>query len=576
MKNNLMAKISSTNELKTVGDISVVRKIIFDGLSDAELFDMDKCIFCYNTLLYFDFPALTKTDTVAIEKACTKVIALIGMEEIAADENAKLSAPLNRYMYYFLDLAELPGKEKSHLEAMVDADVTKVEGWINDYLTNYPFIQPGVKGRNHSERTIIDFYQRCVSEKDKILEYKLNGLKSRAMHRASSYREWNTGLAMFDWYKDRPYRLSIPRASKYFNHQNIDTVSHRILPIPIREGLILKDLYKTDKRKFYEEVDKKISPEGNIAQMVANLKWLPNVNPLRISAFEELEKLYKEKRYFSFYALGIPQVEGLFLDMCQLCSPTYHNPKASLSDKVEFTRNFCESSEFQLDYFKYHFPNNRNSFLHYGTTDKEPLELLCKDLLCDLVGALGIFLALNTEAIWLNRLLRSHDITNFASAEQFTEYFELVSKVKRKKQFHYFDSIISSMNETFFPEQIYNFAYGLEEKLDKLLESLLSQLSTATDIAGNKIDFIAFTNQEITDNSSFIASSLQEATSWILKDEFSEALHTKIFLKEYKNYFDTSKFETGLEKDLDVLYKKHSKLLSKISQIAVLTNFKDR
>lgn len=573
-----MAKISTAQELENMGEIYKVRTQIFNSISEAEHFVKDRYEFCFHTLKHFDFPDLDIEDKTSIEKAAMQVVKLIGMEKSSLDsigiqDDPRLFDPINRYMHYFLEYDTLPGLEKEFLENLVNDDLYTINTWIAEYETKHPFLLSGEKPRNHGQKTIKDFYYRCKEEKQTITNYLTNGLKERALVRAGAHKHLDSVMAMFQDYYDRPYKLPIPDSKRHFKSQYIDLVSHRIGPLPIKEGRILKGLYEADKKKFYEEVEKKLPAVKLLDFMQNAINWLPNINPKRIDVFIELKYLYINKKYLGFYALGVPQIEGLFLDMCKLCIPNFSHPYDSLPDKVNFLRPFYKQSDSVLDYFQYHIPNQRNSFLHYGTPDKEDIEILCNDLLFDLVEVLEIFTTLDSETIWLNRLVKKPDITEFSTIGSFTFYFDLVSKVKKCQNYHYFESLVDNLKRNFFPDLILSVTQDLGDKLNGLQSNINNNYIEWTKDSNFVVDLATISNEEIKNNSATIKASLSELTNWRLRSEVEEVLEINNFLKSYKKYIDVGYLKSGLEAHIDTTLSSFNSFLTKIKLISMITEF---
>lgn len=573
-----MTKIPITEKLETMGEISKVRARILETLTESELFAHDRYEFCFNTLRHFDFPSLSLERKLSIEEAAATIVGLIGMDinsikDLKLEEDPRLLDPINRYMHYFLEYDTLPNTEKELLEHQVNDDLNKVRTWIAEYEAKYPFLLMGEKPRNHGQKTIRDFYDRCKEEEKTIIKYQSNGLRERALAKASAHRSIDTIMLMFQDYYDRPYRLPIPGSTRYFKSQNIDLVSHRILPLSIKEGRILKQLYGTDKKQFYEAVEKKIPVTKLLDSLQSSIEWLPNVNPKRKEIFVELKTLYNNKNYWGFYALGVPQIEGIFLDMCKLCIPQFNSPLSALPDKVNYLRPFYKKSESVLDYFQYHVPNQRNAFLHYGTQDKEDIEILCKDLLFDLVEILNIFHALDTDSIWLNRLVKRRDIIDFSTIGSFTSYFELIGRVKQNKQYHYFEQFVESLKSNFFPDLILGVTYELVDTLNELQDKINQKFKNYPLPSGLIISFDTITNQQISENSISIKEHLTEVCQWNLKDEIKEILEIQDFLKVYKKHIDSKHLDPKIITALDSIADQFKDCLSKVKQIAIIIEF---
>lgn len=285
-------KISITEKPENAGEISELREQVLSLLTSDELFAPNKQELCYHSLKQFDFQNLDKNDKSSIEDACNQIVKLIGMEsdaliELGISDEPRLHEPMNRYMHYFLGLDMVPGIEKQRLLSLVQQDLDRINSIITDYETNYQFIADEENPRNHNQRTIYDFYNRCIAEKDKIEEYLNNGLEERVKEKAglSIGSIWGFTRAMMSEFLDRPYEIHFPRSNQFFKHDDINQVSHRIGPLPIKDAAELRKLYNTDKEEFYKELETKLSTDKIFTYLINSIKWLPLINPDRIKAF---------------------------------------------------------------------------------------------------------------------------------------------------------------------------------------------------------------------------------------------------------------------------------------------------
>lgn len=575
-KTLFMKKISTTEKLVTYGESSLIRSEIFNKLTDTELFSLDRYELCYHTLKHFDFPSLDLNDKTSIESACEIVLGLIGLnknplEELGFTEDDRLLDPINRYMHYFLEMDKLPGQEKKRLESTVALDLKEIRLIIKEYESNNPFLTNGERARNHKQRTIKDYYDRCIDEETKIADYLLDGIRDRAINNAHRDAEWFNS-SMFGFLYDKPYNL--PFLKDFFKHENINTVSHRVGSLPIQEANQLKALYNQDKKAFYDQVESKVSWDTLVRFLKSVIRWVPGIHPRRIQIFDELTELFDEKKFASFYALGIPQIEGIFTEMCKLCIPNFNHPYDALPDKVAAVRPFYLHSYSILDYFQYYLPNQRNSFLHSGIAN-EDMELSSKDLLYDLVEVFQIYLSLNTPSIWLNQLLKKRDQTEFSSIKGFVFYFRLLNQVKEMKQTHYFQETIEEMNQHFFPNILENLAIIIDQRLVELEDQITSNFEIRTEKLTLPFYLNKSPNKTLSINKVIIKKELSAIINYDMKDEMHEALEALKFFNQYSKCLDLNQVAPETVKLLEAISAKYSKFLTRIKLITVFTDFEN-
>src|SRR5690554_7318415 len=96
-------------------------------------------------------------------------------------------------------------------------------------------------------------------------------------------------------------------------------------------------LYRNDKPKFYKQIFKRKSVENYFQSIFYHLDLLP-VSDERHQIFNELKKLFNKKNWLAFYALALPQVEGLFSEMVLSLNPRSTAIRKALPDKVRVVR----------------------------------------------------------------------------------------------------------------------------------------------------------------------------------------------------------------------------------------------
>ncbi|WP_281631530.1 hypothetical protein [Flavobacterium luteolum] len=573
-----MAKFSITKELKTIGEINTIAEKILKKIPEDLLFTKSKEELCAFILNEFDFPGkpLKKSDITKIEKGCTSILLLMGVDDdfekkLLFGKEENYDSQIDRFLYYFLNFIELPGIIKGQLEAKVKFDLDSINDYINEY-EKIEFIQKGETPRNHNQRTQNDFYKRCLEERVKIESHLEFGLKSRALSKSRRDNLLGMSQMMFEDYEDRPYKLPLPKSNEYFDFDKIDKVGHRLGEIPIRIGRGLKELYINDKKEFYKELEKEISDEKVLKAIINGIEYLPFIPEQRKRTFLELVDLYDSKKWYGFYSLALTQIEGLFTEMCRMCDPSFNSPYAALPDKVNVVRSYHPYSESSFDYFQYYLPNLRNRFLHYGLDSTEEIEILCKELLWDLTETVSIYVELNIEALWMLRLIRRRNEIDFLSVSGLCYYFDLIGSLRQKKQIIYFESEIKELNERFLPDLIFNVVSNLEERINSLIELIYETIKVQSNLKGFKIDLNTISFQEIADNEEKIKIGAKDIFKWQFESEVLELLHILKFLQSYKQILDLEFIAIEAKMQIDNIDKEYSAILKKIKLINLKVN----
>lgn len=567
-------------------EIAEISEKIKDQLTDNQLYAPTVLELCYHTLTFFDFKVgeLSITDDESIRQGCFTICKLCGWDkDILAEGLGGEPQPVDyvkNYMRLFLQFESAPGEELNKLSAIVNADLQKIDASIANYQT-FSFISNGETPRNHRDRTIKAFYDRCMEERHKITEYIANGMKIRALNKALGQSPLGSGMRFMESFFDRPYKSPYGYSEKLFDYTKIDSVTHRVGPLLVSEANELKALYVMDKPLFYEKLLEKIPVDEPLETLSKYGDYLPLFKEQRKEIFKELIELYKSGKWFGFYALGLAQIEGLFGDMCKLCDPTFNKPKATLPDKVGEIRPHYKGPEIRLDYFQYEVPNQRNAFLHKGITTREDVNeqqeiaTLCNDVLFDLSECLKIYGILDTDANWLNRLIRNPDIMEFHSVGSFCFYFGLVSGVKQKRQFYFFEESIKNLNQSVFPDYIFSIAYDIKQDYETAYLAFERTINLIVSAGETPFNLSEAGGLDINNNAALIRSEINNYLLSELEDHLKFLLQVKKFMGSYSSVLDIAFLSDDTLKLLNDFYTEQVvKQLNNVSQIANLIDFK--
>jgi hypothetical protein len=419
---------------------SSVRKQLFALLGDA--------VFNCQTLTELLFHLLKDIapigegltpDAESIESACALMLKHLfnmkGKRIVATlvDGKPRREAEIKSDTTFFceivLGLSEAPGPIYHTLLLNVNDDLRSISELIKRYEAAScikEYLADNRVPTKHQERTTYEFYKRCITERVEILNYQLTGIKERALEKAGYmmhfYGVWNS----FTMWKDRPYHYALPFSEHYFDSSKISQSRHRLVEIDIAKIEGMQTLYEQDKTAFYEGYFAEISVEQHFTGIDFNLAHLPAAVGKRRPIFDELATLFRGQHWIGFYALALPQIEGLFTEMCKVVSVADFSSKA-LSAKVKAVRPYHNLSESYFDYYEYYIPLQRNKFAHFGYD--EDFQLKAYDLLVDLAHLLKVFYELENPYVELTRLHRRRDYSNFVTIGEFNHYFGLIEKL---------------------------------------------------------------------------------------------------------------------------------------------------
>jgi hypothetical protein len=355
------------------------------------------------------------------------------LENNAAIPELKDVPRIRIFLNFILYMEKLPSEVFHSLEAKVKEHLTQITALI-EWYEGQPAIQIYLKEQrkpdNHEDGILYDFYSRCIDEQRKILKYFLNGIKERALHK-SYVIPFGLG-SMFSFserYRDYPYKLPHHNGLEYFDCRLIDQVVHRIGELPITQGRDLEKLYASNKEEFYKQLFVIKSIPQIFQSIEFHLGFVPLQND-RKPIFDELKILFNNEQWMAFYALALPQVEGLFTDMVDLVNP--EKKHKSLPMKVELIRPFHDLSEAYFDYYQYHVPRLRNKFMHTGYD--EDFKTKSYDLLTDLDHLVRTFSELKNSSVRIKELHTRRNPVDFLGYREFAQYFALLDDSSDKQR----------------------------------------------------------------------------------------------------------------------------------------------
>ena len=362
--------------------------------------------------------------------------------------------PTETFQTWILGFKEAPSRQLNNLKPNVEQDLRDANELIKFYegldevkdFLNTRKVRPF-----HRTKTILDFYSRCLEERQKILDYYLEGVYERAITKSRAQIFPGFGLQSFDFWKDYPYELGRYPYGRALDFREIDCVSHRLSEIPVRFNGELTIWYQEDKERFYKEYFRIRPIEQLFDNISTNIEHLPMTN-YRGHIFDELKTLFKKKQWFAFYALALPQVEGLFAEMVKSANPDSGIATKTLPDKVRSVRPDYELSDAYFDYYEYKLPEQRNSFSHTGFV--VDVKLKAYDILVDLEHILSVYASLENPLVAVSKVIKNRNTKDFSDFIGFAEYFTLLEALPMKhKSEPKFKKVLDEFNQTFLRKE---------------------------------------------------------------------------------------------------------------------------
>lgn len=574
-------KLKDINE--TWGAIQHANKVIKAGLSRHVIFNEDPLLITYHSLRIFSFgrKKYGPDDRESIVKQCIVILQKYGIysngkvEDTFHDKDKYAdNTPIGHFIKYIVGLHEMPFHILSQLETQVKSNLKELLSLIAFYEADAIIIsyKKGVHRREHKSKLIIDFYERCIAEKDVIIKYLINDLEDRAIIKASQDKSLKDfGLMWFEGYWDRPYKWWQYRSIEYFDYRQINVCRHRLDEVSVRDIPQMEDLYKTNKKLFYHKLKKYLSVE-QIFHEIENfyIPTLPKVIE-RKPVFDELKKLIKARRWYAFTALALTQVEGVFSDMLYILYPQKNY--SSLSTKVFAVRPHYTHEERNFDYFEYHLPFLRNSFLHSGNIKDKDFTLLSKDLIYDLHYLLRVFHVISDAHMELHKMLKKNSTEIISGIKSFNHIFGLVAEVQERS---IKNSTHKELKETLkawfdFEKDILKPSTELEDYLnletedfDNKLVGFFETIKAQTAYHGQELDIAAVDMKYITTNLEKIKQTHGETLS-SFREEYENIMDILEFIEQYKKFLPSTSID--VVNYLADIKKRHKSNFTKLTKL---------
>jgi len=343
--------------------------------------------------------------------------------------NKQLTAT-DYFQHSFLQLDKAPKKQLENLRKKVEYHLKQMTDLIK-YYESLDEVQTFIKNGKITDNTIIHFYKRSLKKRGEIIDHYLYSSYDRALEKCIPDHPVFNIIKIFDYEKDYPYLSMWWDLIEKHDYRKIDCFSHRYPSMSINEIEEFRSLHYKNKGLFYQIIFKSTSVENIFTNIFKNLDSLP-VHHFRIKIFKELQFLQQNKKWISFYTLGLIQAEGLFTEMlkCAQVKPG----RNTFVQKVNHIRSKYYLNQFELDYYEFILPKERNKLVHVGldeNLDIKDYELKSYDILTDLEHITKVFSEMENPLVYITKILKTHDKYSFSSTEAFIEFFKNADEIKK-------------------------------------------------------------------------------------------------------------------------------------------------
>ena len=336
---------------------------------------------------------------------------------------------LDIFYCFILGFDKLPKLQLRKIQKEVEKDLRE----INELITHYEsleVIQKLMKGEeiHRSNNAIIHLYGRCLKERQAMFDYFFKGMYNRAFQMSKYGMDEGTKFYIANTFNFKPYSYNQDSFETNYNYQNIECCWHRMHSSNECFGdkaIELANIYKADKNLFYDKFFE-LEPIENIFLRIENYLSILPLKEQRREIIIESKRLFIAKEWLAFYAIILPQVEGLFSEMCEASQAKGRTD--SLPKKVRAIRDHSYDNEIMLDYYEYILPDQRNRFAHGGLPENQ--KILAFDMLTDLENVLYLYSELNNPLVIVNRFISRRSQSDFPDYTIYSVFFNLVNNLK--------------------------------------------------------------------------------------------------------------------------------------------------
>jgi hypothetical protein len=550
-------------------------KLLKERTGKKALFQAQPFLIAYEALRQINFKKLIK-DKGSVTDHCLLIDKLFfGKVE---RENA-----IDFFLKLIFDLGKLPVQEKLRLEERAKKDLDDIDRLLSDYrqeefIARYE--EQHITPRNHRERTLLEFYKRTIEKRNEILNYLVHKVDDLAIERSELKhirfeREHLDSEALKKMYvqNDFPYTDFIFSENKWeigidwvkLDYRKIDLLRHKARFFQFESSI--SNGYSTQIKKEIAKRFTKNKAQQLLNNIVRQVELLP-VLKNRKKIFQSLKSLYKSNQWYGFYALALPQIEGMFSEMVYLVSPEKKRTGA-LPEKVNLVREFSEYSEYTFDYYEYYLPEQRNRFAHTG--NDEDIKVKCAFMLLDLAHLTEVFEKLNAPVLEMNTIVQ-WGIPYFEHIGKFTRFLQLYRTLKSRNQLKEIDpdAEVFVYSELCTKFDFNSFLPKLEQDFLDSCSSLESYMNMMSHSKNEKeLRLFTLKPQQLIQRAGEIEQLTKTGLKLIIDDYLKLVIDVYLFITSFSKEF--TKLPTAWAKNIHRFASDHAELLETVRILSTKT-----
>ncbi|MGM0480144.1 MAG: hypothetical protein ACQERC_13055 [Bacteroidota bacterium] len=444
-----MTSLKLENYAKKIKELSRFNKDLRNKIREE--------LFQYDSLQDINYSALKKiypinktvrNNEISIENHALKLVQYFGLKNNRAafylsfsknkSDKASQDSATVFFQNYFTQVGSVPKVELEKLRRKIETHLKEMNDLINHY-ESLPEVKFFLKEGSIKGNTIIHFYKRSLKKRQEIINHYLHTSYDRAIEKCIPDHPVFKVLRAFSIEKDYPYLSWWWELIDKHDYRKIDCYSHRYPNMYLDEFAEFKNLYLNNKPGFYKRVFQKKSTNAIFKNIFKSLGELP-IHNTRLQVFKELELLFKKELWMSFYTLGLIQAEGLFTEMIKCAKVT--GGSSTFVKKVNQIRSRYYLNQYELDYFEFILPDERNRLAHVGLDENLELEdykLKSYDILTDLEYITQVFSDMENPLVYVTKILKSPNKGDFSSLESIIAFLKNAEEIKKDHSKTYYE-----------------------------------------------------------------------------------------------------------------------------------------
>ncbi len=486
------------------------------------------------------------------------------------------------FLLLFFDIKRLPIYEKLRLENKAKADLLEIDALVSHYH-ELPFIkrynEEPQTPRNHRDAMYLEFYRRTLAKRKEVLDYLLQKCEEISYKNSKPKTDYDENFRSSQTWKEMEVHQDWPYTEVVLGHKHwhyginwerldyrrINTVKNKY-----RYFRFTSNAHHGYTKAFKKEILEKFSQAKALqllSETITKVKRLPVLRK-RTKIFQSLKSLYKKREWYGFYALALPQIEGIFAEMVTIVHPD-KSTSGALPEKVRFIRPYSGDGDYYFDYYEFYLPEWRNRFAHTGQDDE--IKIKCAFLVLDLVHITDVFEELDSPLLQVTNILQFGTLY-FDHVGKFSRFIDLCRTVRVKGQL---PEIEAQLHQFVYHTLVSEFNFGsflqnLQLDFDNAIKVFEEHVIISVVMNRSKpLNIFKMAPQELNQRVSDVEEALNDDLKILFQEELKLLFDTQSFITGFPSTFP--QLEKSIKDEISVFATRNR---SKLETIRILKRVK--